>query len=268
MTNTGSRKRSLGVGWALGSSLVILHLRGVAAGGGMKLGVIRFGLAGGRKHMSEKIYAVLTGDIVNSRELSADRSKKLQQRLKSAAAEFESVFPGTVVGALGITRGDGWQVALQKPERALRLALFLRAVVKSEFKTDSRVSIGIGTVDRLERDNIIESTGLAFERSGHGLEDLDKGRRLALRVEPEDPRDHIIMNLLDCLVSKWTDKESIAMAGALLHLTQDAIAENSPVSERSGKQPTRQAIGYALTRASWTTVRPCMDFFESTYAQA
>ena len=84
--------------------------------------------------MSETIYAVLTGDIVNSRELSADHSKKLQQRLKSAAAEFQSVFPGTVVGTLGITRGDGWQVALQKPERALRLALFIRAVVKSEFK--------------------------------------------------------------------------------------------------------------------------------------
>lgn len=218
--------------------------------------------------MSEKIYAVLTGDIVNSRELSADLSKKLQRRLKSAAEEFESVFSGTMVGALGITRGDGWQVALQEPERALRLALFLRATVKSEFMTDSRVSIGIGKVDRLERENIVESTGLAFERSGHGLEDLDRGRRLVLRVEPEDPRDHIIVSLLDCLVSKWTDKESFAVAGALLQRTQDAIAENSPVSERSGKKPTRQAIGYALTRASWTTVRPCMEFFEDIRSQA
>ena len=218
--------------------------------------------------MSETIYAVLTGDIVNSRKLSADHSKKLQQRLKSAAAEFQSVFPGTVVGTLGITRGDGWQVALQKPERALRLALFIRAVVKSEFKTDSRVSIGIGTVNRLERDNIIESTGLAFERSGHGLENLDKGRRLVLHVEPGNPRDHIIINLLDCLVSKWTDKESIAVAGALLNHTQDAIAASSPVSERSGKKPTRQAIGYALTRASWTAVRPCMEFFEDNLLQA
>jgi len=124
---------------------------------------------------------------------------------KSAAQEFELVFPGSVVGSLGITRGDGWQVALQQPEYGLRLALFLRAIVKSEFKTDSRVSIGTGPVDRLEPNNIIESTGSAFEHSGHGLEGLGKVRRLALCAQTEESRDRIIMSLLDCIVSKWTD---------------------------------------------------------------
>jgi hypothetical protein len=218
--------------------------------------------------MSEAIYAVLTGDIVKSRDLSADQSKALQNRLKSAAQEFELVFPGTLVGSLGITRGDGWQVALQQPEYALRLALFFRAVVKSEFKTDTRVSIGTGPVDRLEPNNIIESTGPAFEHSGHGLEDLQKTHRLALCAQSEESRDRIIMNLLDCIVSKWTDKESFAVAGTILGHTQDEIAESSPVSERSGKKPTRQAVAYALTRASWTTVRPCIEFFEKNIKQA
>ena len=48
--------------------------------------------------MSQKIYAVLTGDIVKSRDLSPDQSKKLQDRLRSAAVDFESVFTGTLVG--------------------------------------------------------------------------------------------------------------------------------------------------------------------------
>lgn len=218
--------------------------------------------------MNDKIYAVLTGDIVKSRDLSAEQSKALQTRLKSVAQDFESVFPGSVVGALGITRGDGWQVALEQPKYALRLALYLRAVVKAEFKTDTRVSIGVGPVDRLEPDNIIESTGSAFEYSGHGLEDLDKSRRLAFCAQPEEPRDRIIMSLLNCIASQWTDKESIAVAGALLGRTQDVIAENSPISERSGQKPTRQAIGDALTRAAWTAVRPCIEFFESQLGQA
>jgi hypothetical protein len=76
------------------------------------------------------------------------------------------------------------------------------------------------------------------------------------------------MNLLDCFAGTWTYKEAIAMAGVLIHRTQDEIAESSPVSERFGKKPTRQAIGYALTRESWTTVRPCIDFFENTLPQA
>ena len=69
--------------------------------------------------MSEKIYAVLTGDIVDSRRLTPDRSRALQLRLKSATADFKAAFPGIFTGKLGITRGDGWQVALQKPELAL-----------------------------------------------------------------------------------------------------------------------------------------------------
>jgi hypothetical protein len=218
--------------------------------------------------MSEQVYAVLTGDIVKSRELSTDRSKALQQRLISAATAFEAVFPGTVVGTLEITRGDGWQVALQKSGNALRLALFIRAVVKSEFSTDTRVSIGIGPVDRLEPARIIESTGLAFERSGHALEAMDKAQRLALHVQPDEPRDHIILNLLDCIASKWTDKEAFSVAGALLLHTQEMIAQNSPVSDQSGKKPTRQAISYALSRASWKSVRSCVDFFEGSYSQS
>ncbi|MDK2857737.1 MAG: hypothetical protein PWQ29_1279 [Verrucomicrobiota bacterium] len=219
--------------------------------------------------MSEKIYAVLTGDIVQSRRLTAEQSKALQQRLKSAASEFDRKFSGTLAGGLGITRGDGWQVALQKPEQALRLALYLRAVVKSEFGTDTRVSIGTGSVDRLEPENIIESTGPAFERSGHGLEMMRKGGRLAIDLDDaSDRRDELIVRLLDCVVSRWTGKAAIALAGVLLNQTQEQIAENSPISERSGKKPTRQAIGDALIRASWPEVQACIEFFDHLLSQA
>lgn len=190
--------------------------------------------------MSEKIYAVLTGDIVKSRDLSAEQSKALQNRLKSAAQDFESVFLGSVVGALGITRGDGWQVALQEPEYALRLALFLRAVVKSEFKTDTRVSIGIGPVDRLEPNNIIESTGPAFEHSGHGLEMMKKKQRVAFSGKL--PGGSVIARLLDCLAERWSERQAFVAEHSFLKKTQDEIARLSPINPKTGKQPTRQAV--------------------------
>ena len=217
--------------------------------------------------MSEKIYAVLTGDIVKSRRLTAEQSKALQQRMKSAASEFNQTFSGTLAGKLGITRGDGWQVALQKPEHALRLALYLRAIVKSEFDTDTRVSIGIGSVDRLELENIIESTGLAFERSGHGLEMVRRGCRLTIDSDAIDRGEELIIRLLDCIVSRWTSKAAIALAGVLLNQTHDEISENSPISERSGKKPTRQAVGDALGRASWPEVQACIEFFGHLFRQ-
>ncbi len=169
--------------------------------------------------MSEKTYAVLTGDIVKSRGLVPDQSKALQQRLKSATLEFESVFPGTIVGKLGITRGDGWQVALETPGQAMRLALFLRVVVKSEFKTDTRVSVGVGPADRLEPQNIVESTGLAFERSGHGLESLTKKRRLYFEDgTTETNGQQAISSLLDCSVQRWSTRQAfVAIYCPYLH---------------------------------------------------
>ena len=56
--------------------------------------------------MQQNIFAVLTGDIVKSRDSSVDQLKSLQVRLKSVTGEFAKVFPDTIVGKLGITRGD------------------------------------------------------------------------------------------------------------------------------------------------------------------
>ena len=212
--------------------------------------------------MNNKIYAVLTGDIVKSRDLSSDQTKKLQQRLKSAAMDFQTVFAETVVGKLGITRGDGWQVALQRPEYALRFALFIRAVVKAEFQTDTRVSIGIGPVDRLEKNNIVESTGMAFELSGHGLEMLPGNRRIDLCTESDDSRDRLIVKLLDCLVSKWNQKNSFVMAHTLLNKTQEQIADLSPVNEKTKKKPVRQTIQKMQKNLGFGVIQETFDYVE------
>jgi hypothetical protein len=211
--------------------------------------------------MSEKTYAVLTGDIVKSRELSPEASKALQQRLKSAAVDFESVFPGTVVGKLGITRGDGWQVALKAPRHALRLALFFRAVVKSEFKTDTRVSIGQGTADRLEPSNIIESTGPVFERSGHGLEAMKKKERLALEKESPDHAERVVAALLDCLVGRWSERQAFVAAYSLLDKTQEEIALLSPVNSKTGKKPSRQAVAKTQDQIHFSVIEETIHYF-------
>ena len=214
--------------------------------------------------MSEKNYAVLTGDIVESRKLSSERSKALQERLKSAAAEFEETFPGTVIGRLGITRGDGWQVALEKPGFSLRLALYLRAIVKAEFGTDSRVSIGIGPVDRLEAGNIVESTGPAFEHSGHGLEALRKKHRMVFSAgECEEFKvAQPLMGLLDLLVQRWTERQSFVASHLLLNRTQEEIAELSPVDPRRGSKPTRQAVSKTQDQMGFNRIEETVLFIE------
>ena len=208
--------------------------------------------------MDEKIYAVLTGDIVKSRDLSVFESDKLQDRLKSVTADFENAFPGTVVGSLGITQGDGWQVALEIPGRALRLALFLRTVVKSDFGTDTRVSIGVGPVDLLKY-NIVESTGLAFERSGHGLESMKNQKtRMVYKAHKSPVRlesaELLLVSWLDSLVTPATEKQASLLRESLMKLKQEDVAEKRGV--------VQSTVSEGLKAAGWNEIKRILRHFE------
>lgn len=208
--------------------------------------------------MNQKTYAVLTGDIVKSRNLSAVASDKLQDRLKSVTADFEDAFPGTVVGSLGITQGDGWQVALKIPGRAIRLALFLRAVVKSDFGTDTRVSIGVGPVEHL-KDNIIESTGLAFERSGHGLESMkNKNIRLVYHAHKSPARlesaELLLVSWLDSLVTPAMEKQASLLREVLVNLKQEDVAEI--------KGLVQSTVSEGLKAVGWSKMKRILKHFE------
>ena len=209
--------------------------------------------------MNNKVYAVLTGDIVKSRDLSSDQTRKLQQRLKSAAMDFQTVFADTVVGKLGITRGDGWQVALQKPEYALRFALFIRAVVKAEFQTDTCVSMGIGPAE-LVKDKIIESTGLAFERPGLGLESLkNKNIRMAYYSHKITGRlesaESLLVSWLDLLITPGTEKQASLLKEVLIKLKQDDVAEKMGL--------VQSTVSEGLKAVGWHEMKRILNHFEN-----
>jgi len=210
--------------------------------------------------MSEKKYAVLTGDIVQSRTLPKERSKALQDQLKTSAAVFKSSFRDSVVGFLGITQGDGWQVALKKPEMAMRLAVFLRAGVKSEYGVDTRISIGIGPVDRLETDNIVESTGLAFEKSGLGLESLKNEKKVRMLYQAMKPTgrlesaESLLVSWLDTLMTPATEKQASLLYEIVLKRKQDDIAEYKGV--------TQSTVSEGLTAVGWNEVKSILQHFE------
>ena len=103
---------------------------------------------------SEKIFAVLTGDLVKSSRLSISNSKSAMEWLKKTAVEFSQLFPDSVVGRMDTFRHDSWQLLIGQPARAIRVALFFRTALKMESdadtKFDTRISIGIGTVELMQ----------------------------------------------------------------------------------------------------------------------
>jgi hypothetical protein len=207
-----------------------------------------------------KLHAVLTGDLVSSSRLTSNQSKQAMELLRTSATLFEKCFSGTVYGNMDTFRHDSWQLLLNKPEQTFRAALFLRSALKMESdavtKYDTRISIGIGTVEYIAAERISDSRGTAFTLSGRGVDTM-KSSALALSIDTEDIEHwndmiHAVIPLLDCIATDWTPTESRAVNAALMGRTQEESATHWVSNKKS--RPTRQAVGDSLIRAHWNTV--------------
>ncbi len=220
-----------------------------------------------------KTYAVLTGDIVNSSKLGPEGMEAAKSLLRRLAREFGETHPEAVVSEPDLFRGDSWQICLQRPALAVTAAVFVQAGFKAD-GFDTRIGIGCGGVDRLNKDRISESSGPAFTRSGQALDGLGKARRLALAQsgDSDATRSHGLfdagLGLLDALISRWTRREAVAVYGSLRKLPQEAIAELPQARTKEGSSPTRQAIQDALRRVSWSShIQPFLTQAEKAIGQ-
>lgn len=200
-------------------------------------------------------FAVLTGDIVRSSKLSPDDLKKTMQRLRDNTGRIEKTFPGTVYGTLDVFSGDGWQLLIKDLKRSLRMALFLRAVIKSDvkLKLDTRIALGWGAVDQdiLNPNRISESTGEAFTLSGRALQNMEKHSRFVVSISddlstPATRMFQAAIGLLDELLTRATPRQMQALSLALLDKPQEKIAEETGKSQST--------INQALQTAAWRSI--------------
>lgn len=213
-----------------------------------------------------KIYAVVTGDIVGSSRLNMNGQLNFSSAIQSAAARISTHYQSSVHREIDIFRGDSWQMVITKPEYSLRIGLLLRSLLQSSpgFKQlDTRFSIGFGSIEYLPENDISTGNGEAFTLSGMGLEHCKKPIRMCLNF-PQGSRSsttralNIIIRLIDLHVQHWTNKQSEAVSGALIGLTQREIANNWV------KEPvTQQAISQHLEGAGWIQINDSLEYFES-----
>lgn len=213
---------------------------------------------------SAGVVAVLTGDIIGSSQLSAARLSRARGIVLKGARQFNSRSRRSVVGKPEFFRGDAWQLLLQEPRRALRAALYIRALLSSETGVGTRISLGVGHVDVIDRSRISLSTGEAFTLSGHALDQMtgyfDLSGALPERAGPLVGWFPAILHLSSGLVRHWTRRQAEIVSLALLldNPTHERIATtlSPPVS--------KQTVSESLAGAGWRTLLEGLRAFEGT----
>ncbi len=208
-----------------------------------------------------KMYAVLTGDIVASQQLSSDELNRVRTVVKESCELVSHWSDDLVPYSVELSRGDAWQLLLTDPAIALRASLFIRSALLARCGVDTRLSVAIDEVTVLA-ETLALSDGPAFVRSGRALDGLARTRLLVniSAKQTEAPWVRLVSTLCDTLVGTWTQRQA-----ELIHAY---LPPNSPsqsaIAARLNPPVSKQAVGKGLRAAHWDAVAHALEVFEAT----
>lgn len=214
------------------------------------------------KTQPDKLYAIITGDIVASSLLSSNKRKILHKVMVDSSKVLQDEFKEAVPMGVDIFRGDSWQIILTKPAKALRLALFYRAMLRAKMEShgfDTRMAIALGRVDFIPGNRVSEGYGEAYRLSGKALESMPKASNMSFVFPGMELEKvlNVVIQLIDSISSRWSDRQALAVAGALRGWKQEKIAE-----KWWKKKVSQQAVAQHLSRAGWHPMEKGILFFE------
>lgn len=206
----------------------------------------------------DKMKGVITGDIIESSAIQIKYRDFLLESIRKIADELSVIEPIRIE----FFRGDSFQTVIDTPENAMKIAVLLRAGLKShtpkECKKlwDARLSLGVGTIS-YHADNTVLSDGEAFQYSGRGLDEIGK-RRLVVKTRWADVNEELLVStaFADEVISSWSVPQSQAAYQALLYDTfQKEIAHKF--------QKSAQNISKLLNAAKVNLVRMYIDRYHN-----
>jgi hypothetical protein len=211
--------------------------------------------------------AVITGDFIDSSKLAPADWDRLHGFMKESSRLLRESFAAIVPLDVDIFRGDSWQMLVLDPGKALRLSLLYRATIRAKMANpdlDTRMAIGMGKIDSIPKTRVSEGHGEAYLLSGEALDRLNRSRaaNMCFAHKNNEIAENFdaIVRLIDAIATRWTDKQALAVSGALRGMKQEEIAE-----KLWEKRITQQAVAQHLSRASWEPVEKGIDYFEKKF---
>lgn len=196
--------------------------------------------------------AVITGDIINSREINVENwLVPLKKTLNYYGKEPKS---------WEIYRGDSFQLSIA-PQNALLAAIHIKATIKQLKSQDARMAIGIGD-ETYASSKITESNGSAYMMSGDCFEALKK-QTLAIRTTDQNFSEsiNIMLSLALLTANNWSSTVAKVITTTLEHSDkkQEEIAQLLNKSQSS--------ISEALKRGGFEEIMTMNNFYKAQISQ-
>ena len=188
-------------------------------------------------------YAVLTGDIVNSRMVDAKLwGEQLRLVLSSYADSYD------------IYRGDSFQAILSL-EKAFLCTVILMARLQTIDGIRVRIGLGIGAIDQ-PSNTVKESTGEAYIYSGEAFDDLRKDLfRIRTPWQETDRIINLLMGLCTEIMGRWTVNMAESFAAAMEHPKKNQVQLAQLLKRKHQSQ-----LSTELTKAGYTKIQESVTY--------
>lgn len=180
--------------------------------------------------------AIITGDIINSEDYKASEwlgtLKNYFSELGESPTDWE------------VYRGDEFQLRVPL-EKALEVAIHIKALMKSIKGLDVRMGIGIGKVTFVGT-GVSESNGPAYQLSGRTFEALKENKinlTIATGKKFYDRTLNLMIKLALDFIDDWSpvSAEIVAMALDNPNASQQEIAEHLNIQQSAVSQRQKRA---------------------------
>lgn len=208
-------------------------------------------------------YATISADIVSSTSLSRSALIDLTGKIKSFLELITERYPG-FWGRL--VKGDSIECVMTNPNNALRIAVMLKALVKSYQPSDGsvfpkfkgvglRMAIGIGEMRIVDR-NLDIMDGEAIYLSGRALMEMREKNSLQLVMKNDVSNGalQVIMTLLNLPLHKATKRQCETLFFRLQSNMDEEVADKMNIS--------RQGVNQNLKNSGWDAIKSAIDYFE------
>ena len=192
---------------------------------------------------------VITGDIIHSQKTDSALWLKILKSELNVLGQSPSVWE--------IYRGDSFQVEIGNPFEALRVAIKLKASVKSIKGIDVRISIGIGEKAHHAK-KVTESNGSAFVYSGVQYDQLVKEKQ-NLMVSTDSFIFNRDVNFYLKLGLLFMDNWSVNSAQVVKSTMENPSLSQQELGELLGIK--QSAVSNRLKRANYSEVEQLLEIY-------
>ena len=191
--------------------------------------------------------AVLTADIINSRDVSPEIWLPIVKNvLHTIGKEYT---------AWEVYRGDSIQI-ITTPIKALDYAILLKSTIKQIPNLDIRIAIGIGAIT-YRSEKVSASNGLAFINSGEAFDTLGKNT-LAVKTPWED-FDEVITIMLDLATLTMNDWKP-AMAEIFKKQWENPEVKQIDIAKALNKKQSN--VSYSLKKAGYEEILNTITYYK------